>query len=91
MRELIGIDLGRENVPGRHDAAGVPAACSSSMTYGSDPAEVDAHLGERGLLMRQGTVVDATIIAAPSSTKNNNGKRDPRCTRPRRAGGRQLP
>jgi IS5 family transposase len=40
-------------------------------------AEVNAHLSERGLLMRQGTVVDATIIAAPSSTKNDDGKRDP--------------
>jgi IS5 family transposase len=40
-------------------------------------AEVNAHLSERGLLMRQGTVVDATIIAAPSSTKNEDGKRDP--------------
>jgi IS5 family transposase len=40
-------------------------------------AEVNAHLTERGLLMRQGTVVDATIIAAPSSTKNEDGKRDP--------------
>jgi IS5 family transposase len=27
--------------------------------------------------MRQGTIVDATLIAAPSSTKNNDGKRDP--------------
>ncbi len=40
-------------------------------------AEVNAHLSEGGLLMRQGTVVDATIIAAPSSTKNDDGKRDP--------------
>ena len=32
--------------------------------------EVGAMLEERGLLMRQGTIVDATIIAAPSSTKN---------------------
>lgn len=40
-------------------------------------AEVNAHLTERGLLMRQGTVVDATIIAAQSSTKNDEGKRDP--------------
>jgi transposase, IS5 family len=38
---------------------------------------VNAHLSERGLLMRQGTVVDAAIIAAPSSTKNQEGKRDP--------------
>ncbi len=40
-------------------------------------AEVNAQLTERGLLMRQGTVVNATIIAAPSSTKNADGKRDP--------------
>lgn len=40
-------------------------------------AEVNAHLSERGLLIRQGTVVDAAIIAAPSSTKNENGKCDP--------------
>jgi transposase, IS5 family len=34
-------------------------------------------LEERGLLMRQGTIVDATIIAAPSSTKNKQKSRDP--------------
>ena len=32
---------------------------------------------EHGLLLRAGTIVDATIIAAPSSTKNATGKRDP--------------
>src|SRR5947209_13400301 len=40
-------------------------------------AEVSAMLEERGLLMRQGTIVDATIIAAPSSTKNQQKSRDP--------------
>src|SRR3954451_16941227 len=39
--------------------------------------EVGAMLEERGLLMRQGTIVDATIIAAPSSTKNKENSRDP--------------
>src|SRR5215208_678708 len=39
--------------------------------------EVGAMLEERGLLMRQGTIVDATIIAAPPSTKNNSKNRDP--------------
>jgi IS5 family transposase len=34
-------------------------------------------LAERGLLMRQGTIVDATIIAAPASTKNKEKARDP--------------
>jgi IS5 family transposase len=38
---------------------------------------INAHLAKRGLLMRQGTMVDATPIAAPSSTKNSTGERDP--------------
>ena len=40
-------------------------------------AEVSAMLQERGLLMRQGTIVDATIIAAAPSTKNKSKTRDP--------------
>ena len=38
---------------------------------------INALLGERGLMMGKGTIVDATIINAPSSTKNVEGKRDP--------------
>jgi IS5 family transposase len=38
---------------------------------------VKAHPSARGMTMRQGTIVDATLIAAPSSTKNKEGKRDP--------------
>lgn len=38
---------------------------------------VNARLIARGLLLKTGTVVDATLIAAPSSTKNAQGKRDP--------------
>ena len=39
--------------------------------------EVNKHLENKGLLLREGTIVDATIISAPSSTKNKEGKRDP--------------
>ena len=39
--------------------------------------EINAHLAQQGLLMRAGTIVDATIIAAPSSTKNEDEARDP--------------
>ncbi len=38
---------------------------------------VNADLTRKGLLLRRGTMVDATIIAAPSSTKNADGARDP--------------
>jgi IS5 family transposase len=34
-------------------------------------------LGAKGLMLRSGTVVDATLIAAPTSTKNKSGERDP--------------
>jgi IS5 family transposase len=40
-------------------------------------AEINAHLGERGLFVGKGTIVDATIINAPSSTKNAEKERDP--------------
>jgi IS5 family transposase len=38
---------------------------------------INGYLGDRGLLLRHGTIVDATIIHAPSSTKNKERKRDP--------------
>ena len=40
-------------------------------------AAVNKHLQRKGLLLRKGSIVDATIIAAPSSTKNAQGERDP--------------
>ena len=40
-------------------------------------AVVNATLADKGLMLKQGTVVDATLIAAPSSTKNQDCARDP--------------
>ena len=40
-------------------------------------AEINANLESQGLKLREGTIVDATIIEAPSSTKNRAGERDP--------------
>ena len=39
--------------------------------------EIKSDLAEQGVRLREGTIVDATIIAAPSSTKNRSGERDP--------------
>lgn len=38
---------------------------------------INQHLAAQGLMLREGTIVDATIISAPSSTKNASGERDP--------------
>ncbi len=35
------------------------------------------HAREKGLMLKVGTMVDATLIVAPSSTKNASGERDP--------------
>ena len=40
-------------------------------------ADINAHLESRGLRLGEGSIVDATIIEAPSSTKNRAGERDP--------------
>ena len=39
--------------------------------------EINRHLESRGLRLREGTIVDASIIEAPASTKNRAGERDP--------------
>ena len=40
-------------------------------------AEINAHLKELGYGVRKGTIVDASLVEAPSSTKNAKGERDP--------------
>jgi IS5 family transposase len=77
MREFVGIDLAREQVPDATTLLKFRRLLEQHELTKAIFEEVNAHLSERGLLMREGTVVDATIIAAPSSTKNKNGKRDP--------------
>jgi len=38
---------------------------------------VKAHLKANGIATKQGTMIDATLIAVPSSTKNKNGESGP--------------
>ena len=49
-------------------------------------AQVNAGLAAQGLLVKTGTVVDATILAAPSSTKNQTGQRDPEMSSTQKGG-----
>lgn len=46
---------------------------------------INGLMEQKGLLLRSGTIVDATIIAAPSSTKNATNSRDPEMSKQRRA------
>jgi IS5 family transposase len=48
-------------------------------------AAINATLATKGLLLKSGAVVDATLIAAPPSTKNRTGERDPEMHQTKRA------
>jgi IS5 family transposase len=77
MRGFAGIDLAVDTVPDETTILHFRHWLERHDLSRSLFDEVSALLEERGLLMRQGTIVDATIIAAPSSTKNKEKSRDP--------------
>ncbi len=77
IRRFVGIDLGREAAPDATTLLKFRRLLEENNLTAAIFEAINAHLAKRGLLMRQGTIVDATIIAAPSSTKNSTGERDP--------------
>src|SRR4029079_8512674 len=77
MRGFAGIDLAVEAVPDETTILNFRHWLERHDLARGLFDEVGTMLEERGLLMRQGTIVDATIIAAPSSTKNKEKARDP--------------
>ena len=77
MRTFSGIDLGSEAVPDATTLLHFRHLLEAHDLGRGIFEEVGALLGEKKLLMREGTLIDATIIAAPSSTKNVRRERDP--------------
>jgi transposase, IS5 family len=77
MRRFAGIDLGREAVPDETTILRFRRMLEQHDLGTRLFTEVGRILQERGLKVAGGTIVDATIIAAPSSTKNADGARDP--------------
>ena len=77
MRAFVGIDLGRERVPDETTVCKFRHLLEEHQLGKRVFKAVKAHLGRAGLTVGRGTIVDATIIHAPSSTKNKDGERDP--------------
>jgi IS5 family transposase len=77
FRGFLGIDLGREGVPDATTLLGFRRLLEEQELTAGILATINAHLRERGLLLEKGTLVDASIFHAPSSTKNQNKARDP--------------
>ena len=77
MRRFVGIDLGREAAPDETTVCKFRHLLERHALGEPIFATVNAHLKASGLRLSTGTLVDATIISAPSSTQNQTGTRDP--------------
>src|SRR5881398_1620926 len=77
MRRFAGIDLGRAPVPDETTVCKFRHLLERHDLGRALFEQVYAHLEARGLGVSTGTIVDATIIQAPSSTKNAAQERDP--------------
>lgn len=77
LRRFVGIDLGCERVPDGTTLLKFRRLLERNKLGQQLFAKVGEVLQGRGLRVGTGTIVDATIIGAPSSTKNASGERDP--------------
>jgi IS5 family transposase len=77
MRRFVGIDLGREPVPDETTICKFRHLLERHELGSALFGRVHEYLEQHGLKLSTGTIVDATIIQAPSSTKNAAEARDP--------------
>jgi transposase, IS5 family len=77
MRHFVGIDLGREPVPDETTICKFRHLLEAHQLGEQLFALIRTYLAEQGVQISRGTIVDATIINAPSSTKNRTKERDP--------------
>jgi len=77
MRQFMGLDFGIQQVPDATTLLHFRHLLEKHQLAEAMFASLNGRLEADGLIMRGGSIVDATIIAAPSSTKNTTGKRDP--------------
>jgi transposase, IS5 family len=77
MRRFAGLELGEDAVPDESTILRFRHLLERHRLSERIFSETNAVLEEAGLVIKEGTLVDATLIAAPSSTKNRDRKRDP--------------
>ena len=77
MRQFAGIELGDDRIPDETTILNFRHLLEKHQLTEKLFAEVNRHLTDQGITLCSGTLVDATIIDAPSSTKNEAKARDP--------------
>ena len=76
FQRFLSLDIVGQNVPDETTILNFRHELETHRLTEAIFVEIGAHLAQKGLTMKTGTIVDATLIAAPSSTKNAVGKRD---------------
>jgi len=84
FQRFLSLDIVGQNVPDETTILNFRHELETHRLTEAIFAEIGAHLAQKGLTMKTGTIVDATLIAAPSSTKNATGKRDPQMSSTRK-------
>ena len=84
MRRFCGIELGDQSVPDETTILNFRRLLEQHRLTEAIFKEVNRLLSDKRLLLKSGTLVDATIIAAPGSTKNEHKARDPEMTQTRK-------
>ena len=77
VRFFCGLSLGVDRVPDKTTILNFRHLLEEHKLGEAIFEEIKALLQEKGLLLKEGSVVDATIIHAPTSAKNSSGSRDP--------------
>ena len=77
MRRFAQVELGDDRIPDETTILRFRHLLETHHLTEAMFVELGAQLADKGLLLKSGTIVDATIIAAPTSTKNATGTRDP--------------
>ena len=77
MRKFVGIDLGQEPAPDETTVCKFRHLLEEHRLGEKILGTVNLHLQARGVRITTGTIVDATILHAPTSTKNREQQRDP--------------
>ncbi len=77
IRRFVGVDLGRDPVPDATTLLKFRRLLEANGLTERIFQTIRQHLASKGLIMREGTIVDASLIAAPPSTKNRDKQRDP--------------
>lgn len=86
IRRFVGVELGEDRIPDESTILRFRHLLEKHDLTEAIFGEIRSLLEEKRLLLKAGTIVDATIISAPSSTKNKAGRRDPEMKQTRKGG-----